>query len=64
MSAQANQPLRHLKLDAEELLTGANDKFARRFRAVEAQIKAQGRQMKDCTLDELDAAWNDVKKDV
>ncbi|HUB68368.1 MAG TPA: nucleoside triphosphate pyrophosphohydrolase, partial [Candidatus Methylacidiphilales bacterium] len=25
---------RHLKLNAEELLTGANDKFARRFRAV------------------------------
>jgi tetrapyrrole methylase family protein / MazG family protein len=52
---------RHLKLDAEELLTGANDKFARRFRAVEARIKAQGKTMTDCTLEELDAAWNAVK---
>lgn len=52
---------RHLKLDAEDLLTGANDKFARRFRAVEEHIKAQGKEMKDCTLEELDAAWNAVK---
>ena len=52
---------RHLKLDAEELLTGANDKFARRFRAVEALIKAQGKTLTDCTLEELDAAWNAVK---
>lgn len=52
---------RHLKLDAEELLTDANDKFSRRFRAVEAQIKAQGKEMADCRLEELDAVWNDVK---
>ena len=52
---------RHLKLDAEGLLTGANDKFTRRFRAVEDRIKATGKTMSDCTLEELDAAWNDVK---
>jgi MazG family protein len=52
---------RHLKLDAEELLTGANDKFARRFRAVEERIKSQGKGMTECTLEELDAAWNAVK---
>jgi len=52
---------RHLKLNAEELLTGANDKFARRFRAVEERIKAQGKTMTDCTMKELDAAWNAVK---
>ena len=52
---------RHLKLDAEELLTAANDKFARRFRAVEERIKASGKSMTECTLDELDAAWNAVK---
>jgi len=52
---------RHLKLDAEELLTGANDKFSRRFRAVEARIKAQGKAMSDCSLEELDAAWDAVK---
>ena len=55
---------RHLKLDAEELLTGANDKFTRRFHAVEAMIKAQGKTLPECTLEELDAAWNAVKKSV
>ncbi|HEY0257061.1 MAG TPA: nucleoside triphosphate pyrophosphohydrolase [Candidatus Methylacidiphilales bacterium] len=52
---------RHLKLDAEELLTAANDKFARRFRAVEERIRAQGKAMEGCTLAELDAAWDGVK---
>jgi len=53
---------RHLKLNAEELLTAANDKFSRRFRAVEERIKAQGKTMSECTLEELDAAWDEVKK--
>jgi len=53
---------RHLKLDAEELLTGASDKFSRRFRAVEERIKAKGKAMKDCSLEELDAVWDEVKK--
>jgi MazG family protein len=52
---------RHLKLNAEELLTNASDKFASRFQAVEARIKARGKSMADCTLEELDAAWNAVK---
>jgi len=54
---------RHLKLDAEDLLTGANDKFVRRFRAVEERIKAAGKAMGDCTLEELDDAWNAVKSE-
>lgn len=54
---------RHLKLDAEGLLTGATEKFARRFCAVEERIKAQGKTMSECTLEELDAAWNEVKVD-
>jgi MazG family protein len=52
---------RHLKLNAEELLNGANDKFARRFRAVEERVKVKGKTLTDCTLEELDAAWNAVK---
>jgi MazG family protein len=53
---------RHLKLDAEELLTAANDKFTRRFQAVEALIKSRGKAMKECPLEELDAAWDEVKR--
>jgi MazG family protein len=54
---------RHLKLDAEELLTAANDKFTRRFHAVEERIKVQGKTLSECSLQELDAAWNAVKLD-
>jgi MazG family protein len=52
---------RHLKLHAEDLLTAANDKFSRRFRAVEAEFKTAGKPMKEATLEELDAAWERVK---
>jgi MazG family protein len=52
---------RHFKLHAEELLTAANDKFARRFQAVEAEFKAAGRPVKGASLEELDAAWERVK---
>jgi MazG family protein len=52
---------RHLKLNAEELLSGANAKFARRFQAVEERVKANGKALTDCPLEELDAAWNAVK---
>jgi MazG family protein len=52
---------RHLKLHAEDLLTAASDKFARRFRAVEEEFKSAGQPMKSATLEELDAAWERVK---
>ena len=55
---------RHLKLNPEELLTAASDKFTRRFQAVEARIKVQGKTPSECSLQELDAAWNEVKKEV
>ncbi len=53
---------RHLKLNAEELLTAANDKFTRRFQAVEARLKGQGKTPSECSLQELEAVWNEVKK--
>ena len=52
---------RHLGLESETLLTSSNDKFARRFRAVEQHFKSKGKAMSDCALNELDAAWNEVK---
>ena len=53
---------RHLKSDSESALENATAKFSRRFRAVEAAAKAQGRDMKDMTLAEMDALWDAVKK--
>ncbi len=54
--------LRFFKVEPELALREANKKFVRRFTAVENEVKASGREMQDCTLDELDAIWNKVKE--
>ena len=53
---------RHLKCDAESAVEGTTAKFARRFRAVEAAAKAQGRDLKGMTLAEMDALWEAAKQ--
>lgn len=53
---------RHLGVDAESALEGTTAKFARRFRTVEAGAKAQGRLLKEMTLDEMDALWDEAKQ--
>ncbi|HEY5598272.1 MAG TPA: nucleoside triphosphate pyrophosphohydrolase [Kiloniellales bacterium] len=52
---------RHLDVDAEGALRRANAKFERRFRRVETNLAAKGRQPGDAPLDEMEAAWQDVK---
>ena len=52
---------RKLGVDAESSVAGATDKFAARFRAVEAAAKAKGRDMKDMTLAEMDELWDEAK---
>ena len=54
---------RHLKVDAESALEGTTAKFARRFRAVEAAAKAQGRDLKTMELSEMDALWDEAKRE-
>jgi MazG family protein len=49
-------------IDPEHALRGANRRFQGRFDAVEARVRAQGRAVSDCTPEELDAHWNEVKK--
>ena len=46
---------RFVKVDTEEALTRATDKFIDRFRRVEAQAEAEGRSMEEMSLAELDA---------
>lgn len=53
---------RFMGVDAETALRDANQKFNRRFRAVETGITAQGRLMKDATLDEMEALWVAAKE--
>lgn len=48
---------RRLEVDPESALRGANAKFERRFRMVEALLAAEGRGPADATLDEMEAHW-------
>lgn len=52
---------RHLKIDPEEALRGANAKFTRRFQSIEAALAAQGRRPEESTLEEMDALWDAAK---
>ncbi|MBQ9994132.1 MAG: nucleoside triphosphate pyrophosphohydrolase [Clostridia bacterium] len=52
---------RFVKVDAEEALTSASDKFVARFTRVEQLAKERGIDMNDATLEQLDALWDEVK---
>jgi len=53
---------RFLGHNAEEALDDTIAKFVRRFQGVENKLHQQGRQMTDCSLAELDAIWNRIKR--
>jgi nucleoside triphosphate diphosphatase len=52
---------RHLSVDPETALRGANAKFERRFAHIEARLDAQGRQPAEASLEEMDALWDEAK---
>lgn len=53
---------RHLKVDPESALRGANAKFDRRFRFIEQALRDTHRPIEDCTLEDLDALWGEAKR--
>jgi len=53
---------RKSKIDPEVAMHKANEKFVRRFKAMEKLITASGRKLEDCDLAAMDEAWNQVKK--
>lgn len=53
---------RFLDADAETLLRSANGKFAARFQVVEKLAREQRRELRDCTLSELDDYWQQAKQ--
>ncbi len=53
---------RFLQVDAEAVLERTNKKFQTRFMAMETIAAGQGRSLTDMSLDEMDAIWNQVKK--
>jgi MazG family protein len=52
---------RFLGVDPETALGRSNQKFERRFRYLESAIKRQGRELKDASLAEMDALWEEAK---
>lgn len=52
---------RHMKVDPEAALRGANAKFTRRFQRIEDWIGETGRTPADSDLAEMDALWNRAK---
>lgn len=53
---------RHLGHDPEAALRQATAKFERRFHRVEAAVQAEGRNLADATLSEMDEHWNAAKR--
>ncbi|GAA5523883.1 nucleoside triphosphate pyrophosphohydrolase [Microbulbifer aestuariivivens] len=53
---------RHLRVEPESALRGCNRKFERRFTAVEQELRRQGLQPGDASLDELEQLWNLAKE--
>lgn len=52
---------RFIKVDPETALERTNKKFKSRFEYIEAKAKAQQRDLKSMTLEEMDALWNEAK---
>lgn len=52
---------RLLQVDPERALRASNRKFERRFRAIEAALREQGRTPDQAALAELDALWDAAK---
>ena len=53
---------RHLEIDAEDALRGALRRFETRFGAVEENLAAEGKEARECSIDELEAQWQSAKR--
>ena len=49
------------KINPDTALERTNQKFISRFGYVERKAKEQGKELKDMTLEEMDALWNEAK---
>jgi ATP diphosphatase len=55
--------IRKLGFESEEIMRAANNKFERRFRAMEQYLAAQGHDdMTQLELEQMESAWQEIKK--
>ena len=52
---------RFAKIDSEEALNFATEKFIERFSMLETAAKESGRSLETMTLEEMDALWDEIK---
>jgi uncharacterized protein YabN with tetrapyrrole methylase and pyrophosphatase domain len=53
---------RHLSIDPEDALRGANAKFVRRFASIEDVLRKDGRKPEVSSLEDMDALWDQAKE--
>ena len=53
---------RKLGIEPESALRKANDKFSRRFAAMESRLRATGRPLSACSLQEMEDEWSRIKQ--
>lgn len=53
---------RKLGLEPEAALRQANDKFQRRFEAMERQARSDGLELRSLSLDQMESRWQSVKR--
>ena len=53
---------RHLQVDAETALRQASAKFERRFRGIEQRLRERAVPIENCTLEQLDVLWAEIKQ--
>ena len=53
---------RFIHVNPEDALEKTNKKFIKRFQYMEERAHAQGKQLSDMTLDEVEALWQEAKK--
>jgi len=54
---------RKLGIEPESALRKANEKFSARFAALEGRFEEQGRSVHDATLEEMEEAWRQIKRE-
>ncbi|HCV43926.1 MAG TPA: hypothetical protein DGH68_10620 [Bacteroidetes bacterium] len=53
---------RFIDVNPENALRSTIEKFTRRFRYIEAELKKAGKDIHDSSLEEMDEHWNNAKR--